>query len=69
VTGVLRKPIERVRALTLEAYPGTDRESLLVLSARDFPTQQSVNVLSSLSALCLAGAAGFAIAYWRSRFQ
>jgi hypothetical protein len=69
VTGVLRKPIERVRALTIEAYPGTDREALLILSARDFPTQQSVNVLWGLSALCMAGAAGFAIAYWRSRFQ
>jgi len=67
VTGVLRKPIARVRALTIEAYPGTDRESLGILWARDFPTQQSVNVLWSISAFCLALAAGLAVAYWRSR--
>ena len=67
VTGVLRKPIERVRALTIEAYPGTDRESLRILWARDFPTQQSVSALWSISAFCLALAAGLAVAYWRAR--
>jgi len=59
VTGVLRKPIEHVRALTTEAYPGTDRESLQVLWARDLPSEQSVNILWSILAFCLAEATGF----------
>jgi hypothetical protein len=41
LSGVLQKPTERVRTLTAEAYPGTNPQSLDVLWARDFPTQQS----------------------------
>jgi len=44
VTGVLRTPIDRVRSLTAEAYPGTNSQALQVLWARDFPTQNSANV-------------------------
>src|SRR5262245_35068691 len=43
VTGILRQPIDRVRNLTLESYPGTNRESLQVLWARDFPSKDSTD--------------------------
>jgi hypothetical protein len=63
ITGVLRKPIDRVRTVAAEAYPGLDRESLQILWARDFPSQQSVNVLWSILMLCLAGALSCARMY------
>jgi hypothetical protein len=66
-TEVLRKPIDRVRSLTAEAYPGTNGQSLQVLWARDFPTQDSTNILWSSCVLCLVGAAACAIAYRRQR--
>jgi DnaJ C terminal domain len=67
VTGVLRKPSDRVRSLTAEAYPGTNGQSLQVLRARDFPTQGSANILWSVCVLCLVGAAACAVAYRRQR--
>jgi hypothetical protein len=66
VTGVLQKPMDRVRALTADAYPGTDREALQILWARDFPSQELVNLLWSILALFLIGAAGCAFGYRRS---
>jgi hypothetical protein len=65
VTGILRKPTENVRTLTADAYPGTNRQSLQVLWARHFPTQQSINVLWSILTLCLAAAAACAVTYRR----
>src|SRR6202040_3429695 len=53
VTGVLRQPTERVRSLTADAYPGTNRQSLQVLWARDFPAQDSIDVQSSICVACL----------------
>jgi hypothetical protein len=67
VTGVLRKPSDRVRSLTAEAYPGTNGQSLQVLRARDFPTQGFANILWSVCVLCLVGAAACAVAYRRQR--
>jgi DnaJ C terminal domain len=67
VTGILRKPTDRVRSLTAEAYPGTDGQSLQVLWARNFPSQDSVNILWGICALCLAGTAVCAVAYRRQR--
>jgi len=67
VTGVLRTPIDRVRSLTAEAYPGTNSQALQVLWARDFPTQNSANVLWSLCVFCLIGATVCAVAYRRKR--
>jgi DnaJ-like protein len=67
VTGVLREPSDRVRSLTAEAYPGTNGQSLQVLWARDFPTQDSANILWSICVLCLVGAAACAVAYRRQR--
>ncbi|PYX24377.1 MAG: hypothetical protein DMG82_08675 [Acidobacteria bacterium] len=63
ITGMLRKPIDPVRTLAADAYSGMDRESLQILSARDFPSQQSVNDLWSILMLCLAGAAPCALGY------
>jgi hypothetical protein len=65
VTGVLQKPIDRVRSLTAEAYPGTNPQSLQVLWARHFPTQGSANVLWGICALCLGGTAAVAVLYRR----
>ena len=65
VTGVLKEPTDRVRTLTSEAYPGTNRQSLQVLWARHFPFQQSINVLWAACMLCLAAAAACAVAYRR----
>jgi hypothetical protein len=66
VTGVLRRPIERVRTLTSEAYPGTDVQSLHVLWARRFPDQRSTNVLWILCGLCFVAAGVCAFVYRRS---
>jgi hypothetical protein len=52
ITGMLRKPIGPVRTLAADAYSGMDRESLQILSAGDFPSQQSVNDLCSILMLC-----------------
>jgi len=60
---MLRKPIDPVRTFAADAYSGMDRESLQILSARDFPSQQSVNDLWSILMLCLAGAAACALGY------
>jgi hypothetical protein len=65
LSGVLQKPTERVRTLTAEAYPGTNAQSLDVLWARDFPTQQSANVLWTICAICFVGAGIFGVAYRR----
>ena len=65
VTGILRKPIDKVRTLTADAYPGTDRQSLQILWARHFPDRQSINVLWGILTLCLAAAAACAVAYRR----
>jgi curved DNA-binding protein CbpA len=67
VTGVLRQPTERVRSLTADAYPGPNGHSLQVLWARDFPTQDSVNVQWSICLACLVAGAICAIAYRRHR--
>jgi len=67
ITGMLRKPIDRVRTLAADAYSGMDRDSLQILSARDFPSQQSVNDLWSTLMLCLSGAAACALGYRATR--
>ena len=65
VSGVLRKPTDRVRTLTADAYPGMNPQSLQVLWARHFPTQESVNILWTLCTLCLITGAVCAVAYRR----
>ena len=65
LTGILRKPTDKVRTLTADAYPGMNRQSLQVLWARHFPAQQSINILWSIWTLCLLVAAVCAVAYWR----
>src|SRR5262249_56789986 len=49
------------------AYPGTKGQLLQVLWARDFPTQNSANILWSICVVCLLGAAACAVAYRRQR--
>ena len=58
IKGVLRRPVDRVRALAVDAYPGTRSEALKVLWARNFPDGTSINVQWLTVVLCL-GAAGF----------
>ncbi|PWT99845.1 MAG: hypothetical protein C5B53_04840 [Candidatus Melainabacteria bacterium] len=53
VKGVLRKPFSDVGKLTLELYPGIDTNSLLLLWARNFPSQDSVNNLWMACAACV----------------
>jgi hypothetical protein len=65
VTGVLRRPTERVRKLTAEAYPRADVQSLQVLSARRFPDPLSINVLWLLCGLCFVAAGVCTFAYRR----
>jgi hypothetical protein len=65
VSGVLHTPPTTVRNLTAEAYPGTDAQSLQALWARNFPEQQSANLLWGLLGLCFAGGCGFFVAYRR----
>jgi hypothetical protein len=65
VSGVLRKPLNRVRALTADIYPGVNPESLQVLWARNFPTHQAVDILWSICILCLVAAMVSALAYRR----
>jgi hypothetical protein len=54
-----------VRKLAAEAYPGTDAQSLQALWARDFPNQQSANLLWGVLGLSLAGGCAFFVAYRR----
>jgi hypothetical protein len=61
----LRKPTDKVRTLTADAYPGTNRQSLQILWARHFPDQQSINVLWGIWTLCLVAAVACAVAYRR----
>jgi hypothetical protein len=65
VTGILRQPINRVRNLTLKSYPGTNRESLQVLWARDFPSEDSTDLMWALCVGSLLMAAACAYAYKR----
>jgi hypothetical protein len=65
VTGVLHSPPSTVRKLAAEAYPGTDAQSLQALWARDFPNQQSANLLWGVLGLSLAGGCAFFVAYRR----
>jgi hypothetical protein len=65
ISGVLRQPTDRVRTLTADAYPGTNGQSLQVVWARHFPSQESINVLWGICALCLVTAAACAVAYRR----
>ena len=66
ITGVLVKPEDRVRTLTLDAYPGTNAAALQVLWARNFPEQGDIDILWGIVALCLIAAAGCAVAYKRT---
>lgn len=65
LSGVLRKPIDRVQSLAVEAYPGTNPSALRVLWARDFPGQKNVNLVWIGIAFCLVAAAACGIAYRR----
>ena len=67
VSGVLHSPPSTVRRRTADAYPGTDTESLQALWARNFPDQQSANLLWGVLGVCLAGGCAFAVAYRRCR--
>jgi hypothetical protein len=67
VTGVLRQPTDRVRSLTADAYPGMNGQSLQVLWAREFPTQDSINIQWSICAASFVAAAVCAVAYKRQR--
>lgn len=63
----MRTPLSRVQELTAEVYPGADVHSLRVFWARNFPTQQSVNMAWSICALCLLGAVACLFVYRRLR--
>jgi hypothetical protein len=65
IEGVLRRPTDRVRALAVDAYPGTNSNALQVLWARDFPETQSVNFLWFSVVLCLGAAGICGIVYRR----
>ncbi len=65
ISGVLRKPTDQVRTLAAEAYPQVNRQSLLVLWARHFPTETSVDLLWGFLGLCLLAAGGCVVAYKR----
>src|SRR5215472_11474784 len=62
VSGVLHRPPATVRKLTTDAYPGTDTQSLQALWARNFPDQQSANLLWGLLGLCFAVGCAFFVA-------
>src|ERR1041385_351789 len=62
ISGVLRKPTDQVRTLTTEAYPQVNRQSLLVLWARHFPTETSVDLLWGFLGLCLLAAGACVLA-------
>jgi len=65
LSGILRKPTGIVQKLAAEAYPGLSNRSLQILWARHYPDQTSINVLWFILVLCLAVAAGCAVAYKR----
>ena len=65
VSGVLRKPLSRVREMTSGIFPGANTQSLQVLWARNFPTHQGVDILWSACILCLVAAMVCALAYRR----
>lgn len=65
ISGVLRKPIDRVKTLSVEAYPGTNRDSLQVLGARNFLDQPTINIIWSFCMLCLIAAAACTMAFLR----
>ena len=65
ISGILRKPTDRVQKLAADAYPGLTNRSLQVLWARQFPDQSSANILWCILVLCLAIAIGCGIAYRR----
>jgi len=65
ISGVLHSVPTTVRKLTAEAYPGTDTQSLQALWARNFPDQQSANLLWGVLGLCVAGGCAFFVAYKR----
>jgi hypothetical protein len=65
VSGVLHSLPTTVRTLTANAYPGTDTQSLRALWARNFPKQQSANLLWGVLGLCFAGGCTFFVAYRR----
>lgn len=70
ITGMLRPLTDNTaRNLTSEAYSGNDTQSLQVLWARDFPTQDSVLVLWSTCAAFLVASAVCLVAYKRSQAQ
>ena len=64
--GVLVKPISRVRSLTQDAYPGVDTAGLQVLWARNFPEQNSINLLWGMMAFCLVAAGACLVAFVRT---
>jgi len=64
--GILRQPMDRVRKLATEAYPGASAGSPQVLWARYYREQQSVNLLWGLEAVLLAGAGPCAVTYRRA---
>lgn len=66
ISGVLVRPIGRVKALTLDAYPGTNMAALQVLWARDFPHQDSVFILWAVMVLSLVAASACLVALRRT---
>lgn len=66
MSGVLVRPIDRVKELTLEAYPGTNTAALQVLWARDFPSQDAVDIFWGLMVLCLLAAGACLVAFRRT---
>jgi len=65
ILGVLHSPPDSVRKLTAEAYPGTDTQALQALWARNFPDQQSADVMWGLMVVCFAGGCVFFVAFRR----
>ena len=66
ISGVLVRPISRVKALTLEAYPGTNAAALQVLWARDFPDPSSMYFWWGLMAGCFVAAGACLVAFRRT---
>jgi hypothetical protein len=69
ITGVLKHSLTTVNNLTLDAYPGADTNSLRLLWARKFPTQESTNTLWGLCALSFVAsiAFGFCLKVWKGK--
>lgn len=66
LAGVLVKPMDRVRKLTVDEYPGTNAAVLQVLWARDFPDEGSVEVWWAVMGICLVVAVACLVAFRRS---